>query len=153
MIIKTKNALTIRDTETGELTSFGYGQVANVSSDLGNSLIADGLAEVYSPVDPSGSQTITANGTYDVTLLESVTVDVDVLTVTYNVNGGTGSVDAVNVASGDAVTLDDGSDITAPEGKEFKGWATADDAETPDVESPYTPTESVTLYAVYGDAE
>jgi hypothetical protein len=72
-------------------------------------------------------------------------------TVTYDVNGGTGTVEAVEVTAGESITLDDGSGITAPEGKEFVGWATTDDAESADVTSPYTPEADVTLYAVYGD--
>lgn len=45
--------------------------------------------------------------------------------------------------------LSDGTGITAPEGKQFAGWATTADAVSADVTSPYTPTADVTLYAVY----
>lgn len=72
-------------------------------------------------------------------------------TVTYNANGGTGTIDPVEVTAGDSITLDDGSDLTAPEGKEFKGWAKSESAQNPTVTSPFTPTGDVTLYAVYGD--
>jgi len=74
-------------------------------------------------------------------------------TVTYNVNGGTGSVDSATVTAGNSVVLNDGTGITAPEGKQFSGWATTSDAETANVTSPYTPTASVTLYAVYTNAQ
>ncbi len=70
-------------------------------------------------------------------------------TVTYDVNGGTGTVAPVTVADGQSVTLSDGTGITPPENKQFAGWATTSSAVTPDVTSPYTPTANITLYAVY----
>jgi len=75
----------------------------------------------------------------------------DQYTVTYNVNGGTGTVAPVTVDAGESITLDDGTGLTAPTGKEFAGWATTDDATTSDVTSPYTPSADVTLYAVWVD--
>lgn len=71
------------------------------------------------------------------------------VTLTYNANGGTGTIDPVSVAARTAVTLNDGSTLTAPEGKEFAGWATTDNAETPNATSPYTVTENTTLYAIW----
>lgn len=70
-------------------------------------------------------------------------------TVTYNANGGTGSITPETVTAGQSVTLSDGTGLTAPEGKQFSGWATTDSAATPDVTSPYTPTADITLYAVW----
>ena len=72
--------------------------------------------------------------------------------VTYDLMGGTGSVDDETVTAGESVTLEDGTNITAPEGKEFAGWATNASATTPNVTSPYTPSGDVTLYAVYVNA-
>lgn len=70
------------------------------------------------------------------------------ITVTYDVNGGTGTVTPATTTAGGSVELDDGSGVTAPEGKEFAGWA-----ETPNSNSvlisPYTPTGDTTLYAIY----
>ncbi|MEE3307840.1 InlB B-repeat-containing protein [Sharpea azabuensis] len=179
-IIKTKQAFTIRDASTGSLTSFAYNSVYTVADALATSLIADGLAEAYTEIDPSGtvsitengladvtqyekanvsvplpegSTTVTANGTYDITDYKSVVVNVGTATVTYNVNGGTGDVDAQTVIKGNAITLDDGSGITPPDEKTFSGWATTNDATEPDAESPYTVTEDVTLYAVYTATE
>lgn len=74
------------------------------------------------------------------------------VTLTYNVNGGEGTIAPVSVAARTAVTLNDGSTLTAPEGKEFSGWATTDSAETPNATSPYTVTENTTLYAVWTNA-
>lgn len=68
-------------------------------------------------------------------------------TVSYDVNGGVSSVNPTRVASGDSVVLPSGEAIT-PEGKTFAGWSTSQNAKDI-VESPYTPTDNVTLYAIY----
>lgn len=72
-------------------------------------------------------------------------------TVTYDANGGTGSIDAVKVKEGKSITLSDGTGLTAPTGKTFKGWAKSASATTASVTSPFTPTKDTTLYAVYGE--
>lgn len=149
MKIKALKAVTVRDGSTGELTSFAHGEIATVSDTLGNQLIADGLAEEYLYIIPTGSKSVTANGEYDVTDKASVNVNVPVVTITYNANGGTGTVAAQAAAAGSSVELSDGTGLTAPEGKEFIGWATTNNAETPDVTSPYTAVSNITLYAVY----
>ncbi len=73
-----------------------------------------------------------------------------VYTVTYDVNGGTGTVAADTQGSiGAAITLDNGAGITAPTDKAFAGWTTtANDASTV-VGATYTPTRDVTLYALW----
>ena len=43
-------------------------------------------------------------------------------TVTFDANGGTGSMDAVTVASGESYDLPE-CGFTAPEGKQFKAWS------------------------------
>ena len=149
MKIKALKPFTMRNSSTGELTSIACGSIATMTDEVGAQLITEGLAEEYKLIEPTGTKAITLNGTYDITEYASATVNVGVLTVTYNANGGTGSVDPVTVGAGSSVTLSDGTGLTAPEGKVFDGWATTSDAEAPDVESPYTPTENVTLYAVY----
>lgn len=70
-------------------------------------------------------------------------------TITYDANGGTGTVAAVTVDAGESVTLSDGTGLTAPEGQEFAGWATTNEATEADVTSPYTPSADITLYAVW----
>ena len=152
MNIKALKPFTIRDSSTGNLTSIACGAIVDASDELANQLITDGLAVAYEDVVPYGTKTITANGTYDVSGFASATVNVGTLTVTYDANGGTGTVDAQTVIAGNSITLDDGTGLTAPEGKEFAGWATESTATESDVTSPYTPTESVTLYAVWVDA-
>lgn len=47
MKIKALKAFTVRDSETGDLSSIAYGAIADVSDTLGQSLIEDGLAEAY----------------------------------------------------------------------------------------------------------
>lgn len=73
-------------------------------------------------------------------------------TITYNANGGTGTVAAQTVTAGESVNLSDGTGLTGPDSKVFKGWATTASAETPNATSPYTPAADVTLYAVWGAA-
>ena len=77
MVVKTLKAFTLRDAETGKLTSLAFGVVATVDSTLGAQLISDGLAVEYSPLVPEGTKSIVANGTYDVTQYASVTVAVE----------------------------------------------------------------------------
>lgn len=74
-------------------------------------------------------------------------------TVTYNVNGGDGSIDAVEVNAGDSITLSTAEGVTPPEGKEFLGWAKSSSAQSATVTSPFTPTDDITLYAVWATVE
>lgn len=151
MKIRALQALTIRD-NSGALNSIAYGAVSDVSSELGEELISDGLAEAYTLISPTGSISITENGTVDVTQYASAEINVPVVQLTYNVNGGTGSIAAVPVSAGSTVVLDSGESLTAPEGKEFAGWATTSSATEPDAVSPYKVTSDKTLYAVWADA-
>lgn len=70
--------------------------------------------------------------------------------VTFDLMGGTSAtVEDANVTAGQSINLDDGTNITAPAGKEFIGWADYAEATTANVTSPFTPSGDITLYAVY----
>lgn len=71
--------------------------------------------------------------------------------VTFDLMGGTSAtIEDVSVNAGSSVNLDNGTGITAPEGKTFAGWSLEPNGTL--VTSPYTPSEDVTLYAVYVNA-
>lgn len=76
MKIRALKALTIRDSETGNLTSIASGAIAEVSDTLGTSLISDGLAEAYILIAPTGSIEITSNGTVDVAEYAEASVNI-----------------------------------------------------------------------------
>lgn len=73
--------------------------------------------------------------------------------VSYNANGGTGTIDPVTVDAGESVTVNDGSTLTAPESKVFSGWALSAEATEATIAggSSYTPTADVELFAVWTD--
>ena len=76
-------------------------------------------------------------------------------TVTYNANGGTGTIEPVEVIAGESITVDDGSGLTPPEHETpefsytFAGWAKTDSAQSATVVSPFTPDKDTILYAVW----
>lgn len=67
--------------------------------------------------------------------------------ISFNANGGSGTVSPVACVKGATITLPDDTGLTAPSSKEFAGWAEASDA-TEGVTS-YSATEDTTLYAVW----
>lgn len=71
--------------------------------------------------------------------------------VNYDANGGTGTINAQTVNAGSSVTLDSGSGLTAPESKEFAGWALTSTATEAAYEggATYTPLADTTFYAVW----
>ena len=68
-------------------------------------------------------------------------------TITYNSNGGTGTVDSQTATAGTSVTLASGSGLTYAN-HTFKGWGTSATATTV-LTSPITLTGNITLYAVW----
>ena len=73
-------------------------------------------------------------------------------TLTYDANGGTGTIDPVVAAPVVEIILDDGSDLTPPSDKVFSGWGITDNA-TDAVEGPIKINEDTTLYAIWADEE
>ena len=71
--------------------------------------------------------------------------------VTYNVNGGTGTVASATVVAGNSVVLNDGTGLSYTN-HTFKGWGT-NPTSTTALTSPYTPTGDVTLYAIWQENE
>jgi uncharacterized repeat protein (TIGR02543 family) len=149
MKIKALKPFTLRDAETGELTSIACGAIAVVDDTLGASLIDDGLAEAYTLISPTGTVNITENGTVDVTQYASAVVNVGTYTVAFDANGGTGSLDSASTIAGGTVVLPDGTGLSY-EGKDFVGWAESASG-TEALTSPYKPTGNVTLYAIWED--
>ena len=69
-------------------------------------------------------------------------------TVTFNANGGTGTMDAVENLYGTFTIPENG--FTAPEGKQFKGWAYAADGEIIS-ETSFDVHKDIILYAIWED--
>ena len=115
--------------------------------------IAEAMVELGNHIakPASGSVEISKNGNTSVSGYATAVVNVPAIYVAYDANGGTGTVATVHIGKGSSVELSDGTGLTAPESKEFAGWATAAAATESDVTSPYTPSGSVTLYAVWAD--
>lgn len=76
MTIRALEAFVLRNTETSDLISAPYGQLLVVDDELGALLIADGIAERYTLVEPTGTETIVKNGKYDVSIKEFAQVNV-----------------------------------------------------------------------------
>ena len=69
-------------------------------------------------------------------------------TVTFNANGGTGTMDAAENLYGTFTIPENG--FTSPEGKQFKGWAYTADGEIIS-ETSFTIQKDITLYAIWED--
>ena len=128
------------DTTKGESVEFGTVEIEGTVAALANG-------------DWSKAQTFD-NRSDAVAFLEGLFSSVPVVyTVTYNANGGTGTINAVEVAPGESINLNDGSGLTPPSNKRFAGWAKTATATAPTVTSPFTPVDDTTLYAVWENVE
>lgn len=139
------------NTGTGTIPAVtGYAGVPIVLSDgtgltkTGYRFLGWGTTAATTTPDITSPYTITANKTIYAVWKQTVTL-------TYNANSGTGTIPAVTVDVGSAITLSDGTGLTAPTGKVFAGWGIAADSTTA-VTSPYTISENKTLYAIWHNA-
>ena len=73
--------------------------------------------------------------------------------VSYNANGGTGSIADAVVSVGNSTTLAAGTSLTPPSNKEFGGWALTSGATAPEYAAGDTiyPASDMTFYAVWVD--
>ena len=72
-------------------------------------------------------------------------------TVSFNANGGTGSIDNAIVASGNEYILPDGTGLTAPTGKVFGGWKLNNEGDTKSAGTGIGVNSDVVLYAQWDD--
>ena len=75
--IQATKPFTLRDADTGALTSIADGSVVTVDDTLGNQLISDGLAVEFTLITPTGTKSITENGE-DIDIAQYATVTVNV---------------------------------------------------------------------------
>lgn len=111
-----------------------------------NTYELEGTVNALANGDWSKTKTFTTKADA-VAYLESVFGQETSYVVTYNVNGGTGTVASATVTAGNSVELNDGTGLTYAD-HTFKGWGTNPNATTP-LTSPYTPNADTTLYAIW----
>ena len=115
----------------------GTGRFAVPSGDV--TTLAEGYADKFTSDNPI----------YDV-IVDGVNLKLaQIITVSFDANGGNGTMEAVQVENGSSYTLPTCGFIT-PEGKQFKGWATSATGEVIST-SEITIEGATTLYAIWED--
>lgn len=71
----------------------------------------------------------------------------DAYVVSFDLGAGTGTVAPMACVEGVEYALPDGTGITVPDTKTFKGWSATDGGSA--ISGKYTATQAATLYAVY----
>ncbi len=71
------------------------------------------------------------------------------LTISFDLNGGSSTVNSLTAAVGVEVALPTGQDVTPPENQEFVGWALTRGGQQ--IPGYYTFTENTTLYALWAN--
>ena len=125
----------------GESVEFGTSEIEGLVSTL-----ADGSWSITKTFNTMAEAQAYLNGLFGSATSATITYDV-------TTNGGSGSVASVSTYVGAIINVDDGSGITPPTDKVFAGWDTSATATYPDIVGTYKVTGSVTLYAIYEDAE
>lgn len=123
-------------------------------NDKGAELTANATPEALADALDSTGENVSYNSTNEHIIAQiNAEVPKETFTLTYDVNGGTGEVAPVEAEAEEEITLDDGSKLTAPEGKTFDGWSSTKDDDTTKLEAKITIEEDTTIYALWKDAQ
>jgi hypothetical protein len=158
----TTTTSTSTDTSTATLTynlNGAGGYIAPVTVAQGTEVTLSDGTGLYADGKVFGGWGETADATEAIASPLTLTADKTVyaiwkptVTLTYDSNGSWGGwIAPVSVVQGNAVTLNDGTALTPPNGKVFGGWGESANATEP-IASPLTLTGNKTVYAIWKNA-
>ena len=156
MIVRALQAFVVRDADTGSLTSVQCGATITTDNTFGTKLIADGLAESVTTVEPTGKKTIDSTAEVDVSLYASAQV-VDANLVAGNIKKDVNILGEIGTYEGGGGGSSDFSTCTVTitnevgAGHEYVsvGIPNTYDSETPD--DPDDPTASYGYMSISND--